>query len=133
MYAMRRELNQYQQNGYLAEAAVANPHRQIQILFEAILERIAVARGAMNQGNVRLKGEKLSHAINIINGLRGMLDHDRGGEISANLDTLYEYMARRLLEGNLHNDPKALEEVSQLIRKIKSGWDAIPEQMRQAS
>ncbi len=54
MYAMRKELHQYRQAGSIAEAAIADPHRLIQMLFEGALERIAVARGAMEQGNIRI-------------------------------------------------------------------------------
>ena len=133
MYAMRRELNQYRQAGPIAEIAVADPHRLTQMLFEGALERIAVARGAMMQGNVPLKGQKISQAVDIIGGLRDALDHERGGQLAANLDSLYEYMTRRLLESNIHNDSAGLEEVSTLLREIKAAWDAIPEQMRRAS
>ena len=133
MYAMRRELQQYRQSGPLAEAAVANPHRLIQMLFEGALERIAVARGAMEQGNIRVKGEKLSQAIVIIDGLRASLDLGKGVALAENLDALYEYMSRRLLEGNARNHLDALDEVSRLLREIKSGWDAIPEMLRRGS
>jgi flagellar secretion chaperone FliS len=133
MYAMRRELNQYRQAGPIAEIAVADPHRLTQMLFEGALERIAVARGAMMQGNVPLKGQKIGQAMDIIEGLRGALDLERGGELAANLDALYDYMTRRLVTGNARNEPEALEEVSTLLREIKAGWDAIPEQMRKAS
>ena len=117
----------------MAEAAVADPHRQIQILYEAALERIAVARGAIGQGNWRLKGEKLNDAIRIIEGLRALLDHDKGGEVAELLAPLYEYMTRRLLIGSANNDPSALEEVTRLLSEIKSGWDAIPDTMRRSS
>ena len=133
MYAMRRELNQYRQAGPIAEAAVADPHRLIQMLCEGALERIAVARGAMLQNNIRVKGEKLGQAITIIDGLRGLLDHNQGADLAEKLDALYEYMGRRLLEGNARNDPDALDEVIRLLREVKSGWDAIPEMLRQAS
>lgn len=133
MYAMRRELNQYRQAGHMAEASVANPHRLVQMLFEGALERVAVARGAMEQGNIRVKGEKVSQAIAIIDGLRASLDQGKGADLAEKLDALYEYMNRRLLEGNARNDLDALDEVSRLLREIKSGWDAIPELLRRAS
>jgi len=128
MYAMRKELNQYRQSGALAEAAVASPHRQIQMLFEGALERIAMGRGAMLHKNIAVKAEQLGKAIDIVEGLRSMLDHERGGDLSVQLNALYTYMTARLLEANLRNDPEALDEVSRLLREIKAGWDAIPEQ-----
>lgn len=133
MYAMRKEIRQYRQAGHLAEAAIADPHRLIQMLFEGALERIAVARGAMVNGSIRVKGEQLGKAIAIIDALRAMLDHQQGGDLAANLDALYEYMNRRLLAGNLHNDPEALSEVIKLLREIKSGWDGVPDRLRRAS
>jgi len=133
MYAMRRELQQYRQSGAMAEAETADPHRLIQMLFEGALERIAVAKGAMEQGNIQLKGNKLTQAISIIGGLRSSLDLSQGGDLAGNLDALYEYMTRRLLQANIHNDTDALDEVIRLLREIKSAWDGIPDLLRQAS
>ena len=130
MYAMRRELNQYRQAGPIAEAAVADPHRLVQMLFEGALERIAVARGAMLQGQIETKGQKIGQAIAIVEHLRATLDRDNGGELANNLEALYEYMSRRLLEANMRNDPERLEEVARLLREIKAGWDAIPQMKR---
>ncbi|WP_017940681.1 MULTISPECIES: flagellar export chaperone FliS [unclassified Thioalkalivibrio] len=127
-----RAVNQYRQSGALAEAQVADPHRLIQMLFEGALERIAVAKGAVQQGNVGLKGEKIGKAIDIVESLRALLDHDKNPELAGRLDALYEYMSRRLLEANAQNDPAALDEVAKLLREIKAGWDDIPADQRRA-
>lgn len=127
---MKNTLDQYRQAGTLAEVNVANPWRVIQMLFENALDRVAMARGAMQQGNISKKGEHISKAVTIIEGLRSVLDHEKGGELAGRLDDLYEYMTRQLLQANVKNDPLLLDEVSDLIREIKSGWDAIPEDQR---
>ncbi|MFO7954414.1 flagellar export chaperone FliS [Thioalkalivibrio sp.] len=127
---MNRAVNQYRQSGALAEAQVADPYRLIQMLFEGALERIAVARGAMQQGNVALKGEKIGKAIDIVESLRAVLDHKHNAELAGNLDALYEYMSRRMLEANAQNDTAALDEVARLLREIKAGWDEIPAEQR---
>ncbi len=133
MYAMRKQINQYRQSGPMAEAAMADPHRLIQMLFEGALERIAVGRGAMLNGNIRIKGEQIGQAISIIDSLRAMLDLEQGGELAERLFALYEYMARRLLQGSLHNDPEPFAEVARLLYEIKAGWDGVPAQLRKAS
>lgn len=124
---IHQALNQYR-NGALAEVNEANPHRLIQMLFEGALERIVTAKVAMQQGNVAGKGELISKAIGIIDGLRAHLDLEKGGEVAENLESLYEYMTLRLTEANLHNDVARLDEVSKLLREVKAGWDAIPAQ-----
>jgi len=127
---MKNIADQYRQSGMLAEVAVADPYRITQMLFEGALERIAIGRGAMLQGDVPRKGEQIGKAINIIDGLRAALDHEKGGELAGRLDSLYEYMTYRLLQANLKNSPEMLDEVSGLLREIKAGWDAIPEDQR---
>jgi flagellar protein FliS len=34
-------------------------------------------------------------------------------------------MMKRLAEANIYSDPKALDEVSDLLGTVKDGWDAI--------
>jgi|SRR3990167_9530037 flagellar protein FliS len=121
MTAMR----QYQSVNTQAKAVDASPHRLIQMLMEGGLSRLAQARGAMDRGQVAMKGELIGKAIAIVGGLREGLDLEKGGEVAANLDRLYEYMITRLFEANLHNTVAPLEEVAVLLRNVKSGWDAI--------
>src|SRR5699024_6827134 len=121
MTAMR----QYQSVNTQAQAIEADPHRLIQMLLEGGLTRLAQARGAMQRDQVAEKGELISKAIGIVGGLRQALDMEKGGEIAENLDRLYEYMTTRLMEANLKNDPAIVEEVSELLREVKTGWDAI--------
>ena len=118
-------LRQYQTVNTQAQVSDASPHRLIQMLMEGGLSRIAQAKGAMQHGQQAAKGELISKAIGIIGGLRAGLDPEQGGEIAVNLDRLYEYMTARLIEANIGNDVAILDEVSSLLRNVKSGWDAI--------
>lgn len=104
----------------------ASPHRLIELMMDGALDRIASAAGFLARGEIGRKGESVSKAINLIEGLRACLDHSRGAPVVVNLDALYEYMARRLLESNLHNDGAGFDEVSRLLREIRDAWHAIP-------
>lgn len=125
--------SQYKQVGAQTGVESATPHRLIQMLLEGALEKINLAKGYMQRGDTALKGTHISWAISIIDGLRMSLDKEAGGEIAANLDALYDYMGRRLVEANLHNDEKILVEVAGLLLEIKSAWDAIPEVLTRQS
>jgi flagellar protein FliS len=118
-------MKQYQRVSVQSEVFEASPHRLIQMLMSGGLERIAQASGAIQREKFAEKGELIGKAISIVGGLREPLDHKVGGELSRNLDSLYEYMISRLLEANRSNDIAALDEVSSLLREVKSGWDAI--------
>ncbi|AKN27453.1 flagellar protein FliS [Stutzerimonas stutzeri] len=95
------------------------------MLMQGGLDRIYQAKGAIEFGRIAEKGELIGKSIAIIGGLREALDHEVGGELSANLDRLYEYMIRRLTEANRNNDADALAEVAGLLQEVKEGWDGI--------
>jgi flagellar protein FliS len=50
-----------------------------------------------------------------------------------NFDALYDYMGRRLLEANLRDDTKILDEVAGLLRELKEAWDAIADRVGDSS
>jgi len=118
-------MKQYQKVSVQSEVFEASPHRLIQMLMQGGLERIAQARGAIERQTFAQKGELIGKAISIVGGLREPLDHEVGGDLSQNLDGLYDYMIRRLLDANRDSDVAPLDEVSGLLRELKSGWDAI--------
>jgi flagellar protein FliS len=122
----KKALDGYGRSAVESEVDYASPHRIIQMLMEGALSKIATAKGCIERNDVAEKGRQITWAMNIIGGLRSSLDAEKGGEIAANLESLYEYMGRRLLEANMNNDAVALDEVSALLLEIKDGWDNIP-------
>ena len=128
MYS-RSALQQYQQVNAHAQVSEASPHRLIQMLQAGALDRIAQAQGAMSRGQTEMKGMLIGKAIDIIGGLREGLNLEAGGELAANYDRLYDYMARRLIEANRKNDVRILDEVAGLMRELKAGWDGIGAQL----
>jgi len=96
-------------------------------------DRIATARGHMERSEAQEKGEQLGKAIGLIDGLRGSLNIEAGGEIAGNLDALYEYMNRRLAEANALNDVAVLDEVTALLGEIRDAWEQVMAQAATAS
>ncbi|TWH64364.1 flagellar protein FliS [Azomonas agilis] len=118
-------MKHYQKVGLQSQIATADPHRLIQMLMQGGIDRVLQAKGALEHGQLAEKGELIGKSIAIIGGLREVLDFEAGGEVALNLDRLYDYMTRRLTEANLKNDPSMLEEVANLLREVKTGWDSI--------
>ena len=122
-------MQQYRQVSNHSAVEDASPHKLILMLLTGAQERIATAKTHMVNGNIAAKGETIGTAMNIVVGLRASLDHDKGGEISSNLDALYEYMEKRLFKANVKNDPAMLDEVSNLLKEITSAWVGIADQV----
>lgn len=119
-------LKEYGKVSVQSGASYASPHRLISMLLDGALEKISSAKGFMQRGEIANKGNYISWAISIVEGLRLSLDGEKGGELADNLNNLYDYMERRLVEANLKNSQEMLDEVAELLGTIKSAWEEIP-------
>ncbi|MCW8907953.1 MAG: flagellar export chaperone FliS [Sedimenticola sp.] len=126
---LKSALTQYNSVSVNSGIEDATPHRLVQMLMEGALDKIAAAKGHMVRNEPAEKGRFISWAISIISGLQSSLDMEAGGELSRNLDDLYDYMVRRLGEAGANNDPAILDEVSSLLLEVKSAWDVIPSEL----
>ncbi|MCQ1058298.1 flagellar export chaperone FliS [Photobacterium sp. DNB23_23_1] len=123
---MRGSLQAYKQVSVNSQLASASPHRVVLMLLSGAIERLVQAKAAMEQGNTSVKGERVSKALAIIGTLRDSLSMEDGGDIATNLDSLYDFMMRHVIEGNSNNQPEKFTEVVDLLREIKSAWEQIP-------
>ena len=132
-YREHSAMRHYHEVGVEAQVADATPHRLVQMLLDGAVARVASAKGAMEAGETVRKAELIGRVIDIVAHLRAALDAEAGGDLAANLDALYEYMGRRLLEANLRDEPALLDEVSSLLRELQSGWRAIADTIGSAA
>ena len=119
----KRGVGAYATVGLETGVAAASPHKLVVMLYDGVIVSLLSAINNIKSSNVAAKGAAISKAITIIdNGLRASLDKKAGGEIAANLDALYDYMSRRLLEANIKNDVAIIEEVHGLMSDLRGAW-----------
>lgn len=120
---------QYRQTGVDSKVLDADPHQLIALLLAGARERIRQVEALIARGDIKRKAQVISETANIICGLASSLDHQRGGEIAANLQNLYDYCQQRLVEVNLTNDVTKLREVEGLLGDIHGAWAEMPQQL----
>ncbi|HMP10489.1 flagellar export chaperone FliS, partial [Hydrogenophaga sp.] len=104
----------------------ADPHQLVVLLFDALLNTLQRARGALTQGDAAAKGAAIGKAVRILDeGLKAGLNMQEGGELAQNLRGIYEYSILRLTQANLRNDRLALDEVLALIEPVAQSWQQI--------
>ena len=122
----RATLNQnspYHQDLFLeSEVLSADPVRLVQILYEAAIESITTAIGAIDSGDIGLRAKKISKAVAIVNELATTLDLSKTGSWGRELIELYDYMARRLHLANFEQRPEPLHEVRSLLIALLEAW-----------
>ncbi|UJF21307.1 flagellar export chaperone FliS [Shewanella sp. OMA3-2] len=124
---MRGSLQSYKKVSVDSGLAVASPHRIIQMLLAGALERLAQAKLAIEQGSIEQRGLYIGKAIGIVNGLNSSLNMEANDQVAGNLTQLYDFMLRRMSEANMNNDAAAIDDVTGILKTIKEGWDAIPQ------
>jgi len=111
----------------------ANPGRLVLMCYEGAISSLKTARENYISGEYEAKAETVQKAQSIISELMLALDFEKGGEVAGNLDSLYNYMLRRIIEGDVKRDVKALDEVILMLGELESAWkeiSRIPENSR---
>jgi flagellar protein FliS len=100
-------------------------HKMVQVLIEGAIQRVKEADAALSLSDFKKKSIQVTKAQKIIYGLRKTLDHEKGGEVAMNLDSLYDYCLRSLTLAHSKNDSKKFLEVERLLGELLSGWKEI--------
>lgn len=113
-------------NGYSryqnTQVTTASPEQILIMLYDGAIRFVRQAMENVEKGNRAVKIEAIGRAVAIITEFRNTLDHEVGGEIAANLDSLYEFMLRELLGANLRNDLGRLQTVEGLLCDLRETW-----------
>ncbi|MEW5968219.1 MAG: flagellar export chaperone FliS [Pseudomonadota bacterium] len=101
----------------------ASPHHLISLLFEGAELAVRMAIRHTRERDLEKKSAAVNKAnVIILDGLRAALDPAQGGELALQLDALYGYMVKRIMQAHLKNEPEPLEEVLGLLRELHEAW-----------
>ncbi len=116
----------YRQVSVDSDALAASPHQLVLMLYDGTLQAVAAARTQLQVGDIEGKGKSIARAIEIVgSGLAASLDQAAGGQIAANLASLYDYIVRLLVSANIANDQRKLDEAATLLGQMRDTWVAI--------
>ena len=113
---------------YQAQSVLsASAGQLILMLYDGALRFLGHARDALEMPEttpkrIEIVNTNILKAQNIIVELQGSLNLEAGGDHAKNLDRLYDYYLRRLLEANLKKQADPLLEVERLVRTLRDGW-----------
>ena len=111
----------YQEISFLT----ADPKKLVLICYrQAILNLKAVQEHYLAK-DYEAKAKALQKALDIICELNNALDFEKGGSLARNLDALYKYMTRSLLEADIKKDLTMFAAIIRMLEELESAWEDI--------
>jgi flagellar secretion chaperone FliS len=103
----------------------ASPLQLVHLAYEGAIDAIAEARGHLAEKRIVQRVQAITKAQQIVMELKSSLDFEQGGDLSKKLDGLYEYMLRRLNDGNVQQNDEPFAEVQGLLETVDQAWKEI--------
>ncbi len=108
--------NQYKSNSI----NTATPEELTLMLYNGLIKFIMQAQVAVDDNCIEKANNGIVRAQAIITEFQSTLDMNY--EVAQNLELLYDYMYRRLIEANLKKDKDILEEVLGMAKELRDTW-----------
>ncbi len=115
-------LQQYKQ----ADISSMPKEKLVVLLYERLITDLRDSMDDAQKGDRLSMTRNLNHATRIISELRMALDHDIGGEIARNLDSLYNYAFTECLEQLVDQDPAHARHAIEILTPLLESWRQIP-------
>jgi flagellar protein FliS len=109
-----------------ADIKSISPEKMLVLLYEKMANDLLEARLAIDANNRVRMADRITHSQQIITELRNALDHEIGGEISRNLEALYDFMFVEHLETLVDQDPAHIDNCLAVLSPLLAAWRQIP-------
>jgi len=107
------------------DISTSDPVKLVIMCYEGAIENLKLAKEKITEKDYEKKAKAIIKAQDIIDELLCSLDFEKGGAIASNLSSLYNYMLRRILHGDVNRDISAIDEVIGMLDELLSAWQSI--------
>ena len=117
--AVNNAYAQYNNNKVLT----ASPAELTLLLYEGAIKFCNIAMMGIEEKNIQKTHDNIKKAQAIISELRVTLDHKYS--VWEDFDRVYDYIYRRLVEGNMSKEIDVIEDALKYIREMRDSWKEV--------
>jgi flagellar protein FliS len=103
----------------------SDPMRLVIMCYEGAIDSLKLAKEKIKEKDYEKKGKTIKKAQDIIEELLCSINLEKGGAIASNLSSLYNYMLRRILHGDVNRDMRAIDEVIWMLNELLFAWQEV--------
>src|SRR3712207_3091713 len=117
-------MNPYASPNAYRESAVmtASPAQLVVMLYDGAARFLKQAEIIAAEGAWADAGERITRADMIIDELLVTLDTEQGGEIASQLQGIYVFCKRLLIEARLEHDVERIRRTAALLAQLRESW-----------
>lgn len=117
------EKQKYQ--AYAVATQTVAPSRQIVMLYDGIIRCLSKAREAIAEKRIEERYNLLIRASELIGGLQGCLDFDKGGEVAKVLYSYYSGIDARVFSLHRTGSLQDCDSIILDVKQMRDAWDEI--------
>ena len=117
-------MNPYASPNAYRESAVmtASPAQLVVMLYDGAARFLKQAEVVAAEGAWSDAGERITRADMIIDELLITLDPEQGGEVAVQLQSIYVFCKRLLIEARLEKDVERIRRTAALLADLRESW-----------
>lgn len=119
MYRQPKALASY---GRIANVE-SDPIKQIVMLYDGAIRFVNLSAADIEANDIVAKGEHTNRALDIINYLQGILDFEKGGNVSRDLDNLYRNATSIILRASAGLDAALMRRAAIILSNVREAWE----------
>ncbi|MET0155380.1 MAG: flagellar protein FliS [Rickettsiales bacterium] len=99
-----------------------SPTEQLVTLYDGLIVLVRQGKEAIRQKDWEGRWKAIDRATTIVNGLRGAVDHEKGGQSAVALARFYEDVENRLRRVQCHDSPTLCDALAADIKTVRDAW-----------
>jgi len=118
-------LGSYSSVDFETKTSVQDPYHLISLLFEKGCVLLRQAEEQLKRDDSEGFFASTSHAMQIVIGLREILDLENGGDLAAQLYETYTAIGLSLSKARTDQDLESIEKLYTALNELREGWETI--------
>lgn len=116
-------MNPYLKQYQTTQITTASPEKLLLMLYDGAIQYSLKAKGYIEQKNIQEAHNYLLKAQAIVTEFMSSLSFEPNPELAQNLYNLYEFINYKLVQANIKQDTKMIDEALGILKTLKSAWE----------
>jgi flagellar secretion chaperone FliS len=100
----------------------ATPVQLVVLLYEQMIQDLTQAGQAIEQNDIKLRTERINHAILVIGHLQSPLDFDQGGKVAKDLEHFYNVLRQNLVQVQFFPSKAGIQQLITDVLAVREAW-----------